>query len=743
MKKRILIGVVITDCHVDYQGEILRGIISQAFRADCDVAVLAPLHNFFVPSPHKNAEKAIFDLILSDRFDGFIYDRHTFCREDIRLIIDDLLKRSGKTVMLLDYADHKNFETTTVDDASAFETITDHLIDVHGHRRIYCLTGPRKNFGAEERLSGYKNSMKKHGLFYDKSYYEYGDYWHEAADKFADRIISGSLDRPDAVVCGNDIMAVRLSGKLIAAGIRVPEDIAVTGFDASEEGYTSQPTITSYSRPNFQLGSEACRRLYRIITGRICSKVPNESGSLRIGRSCGCQENISIRNSARRMKRISSSFEGYLLYGDMLFDITNVLSVENLADRIDNYTFLLYKMAHLDICLTRKYIESTLADASAARKLDFRIGDEMKAVLSKNSVSRNSGRDEYFSSSQLLPVYSEERRYPAAYYISPLHYNDNFFGYTALSFGKCPLSFSSIFLQWINYLNVALQHIRIKSMMNNTISVADRAIMYDRTTGLLNRNGIEREFSRINVPELYDRHYDFITVEVTGIKNTYYRSGEEKCRSIMLSFSHEVSSILTSGEICGIWGDNTICVITDVPGRADDLCRTLCTRIKDEASSGDSSGRDFSIGVYPFSPGSETSAADVLYKSSVNKAFSYSTSENTSNPQFEKLCMLRSRIMKNPELSWNISDIADSLFLSKSYLQKIYKSYFGKSIIEEMIEFRMEKAKKLLSQTGLTVTEIARDCGYSSYNYFVRQFRICEGVSPSGYREKVRKGAVS
>ena len=90
--------------------------------------------------------------------------------------------------------------------------------------------------------------------------------------------------------------------------------------------------------------------------------------------------------------------------------------------------------------------------------------------------------------------------------------------------------------------------------------------------------------------------------------------------------------------------------------------------------------------------------------------------------------------MKNPEKSWNISDIAEELYLSKSYLQKIYKSYFGKSIIEEMIQFRIEKAKNFLSDTDMTITEIARECGYSSYNYFVRQFKIAEGVSPSEYR---------
>ena len=91
-------------------------------------------------------------------------------------------------------------------------------------------------------------------------------------------------------------------------------------------------------------------------------------------------------------------------------------------------------------------------------------------------------------------------------------------------------------------------------------------------------------------------------------------------------------------------------------------------------------------------------------------------------------------IMKNPEMNWNISEIADKLFISKSYLQKIYKSTFGKSIIEELIQFRLDKAREMLLNTELTVSEIAHECGYSTYNYFVRQFKAAENISPSDYR---------
>ena len=740
MNRRILIGVLIADCHIDFQSEILRGIITQAFKSNCDIAVISPLHNFSVSSVHKDAEKTIFDLVFSDRIDGIIYDRNTFQNEEVCRYIDELCKRAEKPVMLLDYNDHKSFETTSVDDREAFETITDHLINVHGYRRIYCLTGPKNTFSGEERLAGFRNSMKRHGISIGKDWYEYGDFWTEAPKKYAKRILSGELERPEAIVCGNDVMAITLSKLFTDAGLRVPEDIAITGYDASIEGYQASPSITSYCRPNFQLGAEAVRRLYRIITGKICSKVPNENGELRLGESCGCAENPGLRHSILRNISINSRFESQLLYGDMLFDITNADNISTFADRLDNYTYFLHKMRRVRICLTKSYVDATID--KNAEQLGFRVGDDMKVILAKSAIWREAETNTFFSSSDILPDYTEDRSYPSAFFISPLHYNNNFFGYCAVSFGKEPRSFSSLYIKWINYVNVALEQVRIKSIMNRTILNTSKALLYDHITGLINRSGIEQEFSAKLSASSGNRFIECITFELHGLKKAYYQSGEEKANSIMAAFAKKLRSCIHNREICGAWASQTLCVISPDSGRAESIYNDLCGRIKETQSSGEENCNiDFSMGVCSLELTPSADLSDAMYKATVNRVFSYTISEPTSNPQFEKLCLLRNRIKKNPELPWNISEIAESLYLSKSYLQKIYKSYFGKSIIEEMIEFRISNAKTLLSQTDMTVTEISRECGYSSYNYFVRQFRLCEGCSPSDYRDEQKRKA--
>lgn len=732
MKKRLLIGVVITSCHIDFQEEILKGIISQAFRNNCNIAVLAALHHFAFNTPQKEYDKKIFELILSDKFDGFLYERNTFHSEKIKSYIDKLLERSGKPVMLLDSHDHRRFETTAIDDFSAFEQITDHLIDVHGCNKIYCLTGPRKAPVSEERLNGFRSSMKKHGLYYDRKNCIYGDFWEDAAKNLAGQIISGELNKPDAVVCGNDHSAVVLAENLINGGIRVPEDIAVTGYDNTDEAKNYSPPITTFSRPNFQLGAEAFRRLYRIITGKICNKVHNNNGGIIFGRSCGCSHEPDTANTTRREK-INAKLENDIFSRDMLFDVSSADSIADFADKLDNYTYYIYKMKRLEIYLTKKYLE-------LSNNLSFRNGDKIQAVLSKSSVRREDISGEYFSSSEILPIFSENRPYPCAYYISPLHYNDNFFGYSAVSFGKEAMSFSKLYLYWTNIINISLEHLRIKSILKNTSANAMQALNYDENTGMSNRDGLKKSLA--DMAERYGGHgltAYFIRIQITGLDKIYFQSGEPKCLKITACFADFLKSIIRKDEICGIWTDGVFCIITAYENRNEDIIPELIEKLKQTQFTSDKNCNiDFVAGLYSQEINTGMDLSNAMHKASVNRIFNYNISESNTNPQFEKLCMLRGRIMKNPEKQWIIDDIADELYLSKSYLQKIYKSYFGKSIIEEMIIFRIEKAKELLRTTSLTVTDISRKCGYSSYNYFVRQFKILEGVSPSEYRSKCR-----
>lgn len=738
MKSRLLIGIITTNCHTEYQGDILRGMISQAFKSSCDVSVICPLTSFQIETKHQYNEKNIFSLILSDVFDGFLYDRNSFHNEKIQKYIDKLCTSSSKPVMLLDYNDHNRFETTMADDMDIFEQMTDHLIEVHGCKKIYCLTGTKGTLSAEERLRGYLRSMKKHDLPIDRSYYTYGDFWHTSANEFAQKILNDKSGIPDAVVCGNDIMAVTLSEKLIKGGLRVPEDIAVTGFDASMDGYRANPSITSCKRPNFQLGAEAFRRLYRIITGKICSKVPDEPSKIRLGKSCGCTEDPLLKSRIMRKIKKNNLFQNKLFCSDMMIDITNAYDISNLIDKIDHYTYLIYKMSQIFICTTEKY--EAVINGTKDCKLDFNESDPVNIVFNKSAICRNPAAVKCNSSGEAINLFRQNRKQASAFYISPLHYNDNFFGFSAVSFGKLPIAYSDVYLQWINYINIAFEKVRIQSVMKLSLKKLDTMAIYDNITGLLSPNGFSEIFNkRLSEINSESTKITYVHIELTELKNFYHKNGNDKTKMLLKNFSDILKTSLIGTDICGTVAPGCFGIVSFNSNRAELIFDELKHSIINLKASSDNDFFAFTIGSYTCEFSEKISLTDMIYKASVNIIHTYSKKETISNPQFEKLCDLRNRMKKNPEYQWNISDIADNIFISKSYLQKIYKLYFSKSIIEELIQFRLEKAKKMLIETDQTVSDIAMKCGYTTYNYFVRQFRTFENVSPSQYRKLNKK----
>lgn len=104
------------------------------------------------------------------------------------------------------------------------------------------------------------------------------------------------------------------------------------------------------------------------------------------------------------------------------------------------------------------------------------------------------------------------------------------------------------------------------------------------------------------------------------------------------------------------------------------------------------------------------------------------------NPYYNIFCDLRNEIHLTPQNDWNIDGICKKLNLSRSYVQHLYKSFFGASIMEEVLLGRIEYAKYLLSSTDFTVYSISDMCGYTNDVHFMRLFKKVTGTTPSKYR---------
>lgn len=103
-----------------------------------------------------------------------------------------------------------------------------------------------------------------------------------------------------------------------------------------------------------------------------------------------------------------------------------------------------------------------------------------------------------------------------------------------------------------------------------------------------------------------------------------------------------------------------------------------------------------------------------------------------------KLLMLRRQISNNPQLSWTVYEMAEQLHISQGHLQLLYKQQFGVSCIEDVIDFRLRKAKDLLVYTEQSIADISEQCGYKNVEHFCRQFHKNTGTTPGNFRKSLR-----
>jgi LacI family transcriptional regulator len=175
----------------------------------------------------------------------------------------------------------------TVENKSGARAAVDHLIAVHGCRRIAFLAGPEGHEDSYWREMGYREALSAHGVPFDPTLVALGGFDGQVAQDAVNHWLMEGVAF-DAIFTGDDEAAAGALTALNRAGKRVPQDVALVGFDDTYFSRYLNPPLTTVHAPIEQVGQEAVRQLVKLVrTGRAAPLVllPTE---LVIRRSCGC-----------------------------------------------------------------------------------------------------------------------------------------------------------------------------------------------------------------------------------------------------------------------------------------------------------------------------------------------------------------------------------------------------------------------------------------------------------------------
>lgn len=142
---------------------------------------------------------------------------------------------------------------------------TQHLLTL-GHRRIGLITGPSRLLCSRARLDGYRAALETAGIAVDPALVLEGDFYHESGFE-SGRHLLALEDRPTAIFVSSDQMAFGLYEAVRRAGLRVPEDVSVVGFDDLPEARWASPPLTTVRQPLAEMGSLAARTALALVRG--------------------------------------------------------------------------------------------------------------------------------------------------------------------------------------------------------------------------------------------------------------------------------------------------------------------------------------------------------------------------------------------------------------------------------------------------------------------------------------------
>lgn len=180
-----------------------------------------------------------------------------------------------------------NLPMVTIENKSAAKGLVSHLIETHQRKNIVFLRGPEDNEDSGWRETGYRQALAEHGLTVDENLIAPGDYDRYVSQKSIRDLIERGK-KFDAVFAGDDDAAIGALAALKEAGIDVPGQVSVVGFDDQRLAAFLNPPLTTVHAPTDQVGAAAAQQLLKLIHGETVNPEILMPTELIVRNSCGC-----------------------------------------------------------------------------------------------------------------------------------------------------------------------------------------------------------------------------------------------------------------------------------------------------------------------------------------------------------------------------------------------------------------------------------------------------------------------
>ena len=480
--RRKRIAVLMASIEREYQQHFASGLAEASAGYGIDICIFNSMGHMDVAlSTSEAGESRIYDLPDLQAFDGIISMPATMGSDaTLRKIFEVMNQLKGKPHISIDVK-QENAVTIQFNDKNSVEELTEHMISRHGARRIMYVSGPINSKVAMDRMEACRAVMKRHGLAMEDKLVFDGQWTRMGGRQAAEKLLELKESLPDAIMCGNDDMALGVIEALNEHGFRVPRDVAVTGFDASREAVMRG--VTTIRRPIDRTAQKAIEILNRWIDGdKPAEEVVHMNTIPVYGDSCGCMKNQEhlndmLRNLGTEKWNMETTLTCISMYAGSMAGVGNEQEAHQRIQEFIRY----WDIRDFFLCV----------DPSVCREADREETETgaypKEMLLLYGMTGGKTYQPVLYSVQKLVPALEDERDTTLCLIFCPLYYRNRSFGYVALNPGS--LTSGAALYPFLMLLNGALMSLYLQTNIKRYTETIEQMAIRDIMTGMLNRRG--------------------------------------------------------------------------------------------------------------------------------------------------------------------------------------------------------------------------------------------------------------
>lgn len=506
---------------------------------------------------HGFGEKNIIHIPSLGEYDGIILASDTFGVEGMYEELTARIESCCSCPVVSLRKRDERFYNVLVDNYTNMSKMVEHFIRVHGFTRICFMTGVMTMEDAKERLRAYRETMARYGLPVTEDMIFEGDYWKQKGAQAVSYFLDREGERPQVIVCSNDYMAVSVCEALRERGIRVPEEICVSGFDDVEEARFSVPSITSTHVSCQEMASLAVGMIENILEHREQARDEYVRPQGRLRESCGCSK-IRDVGEAQQLFTQKEYMDHVLLHSlYMNIDMEEAGSFESLIQTAHDYApELRYEELYICLCDSRQEQELTGREMG-----EYTENMVLSVIMRPQEVQFCQER---FPRREILPEHC--RRDGKFLYVTCLHAKNRCVGYAVIKTRHIErlMYFYQI---WLMGVAGSLERLRMSSENQSLLELRSQ-YGQDQLTGLATRREMEKilkkSYERL---ELTGMGFCIASIDMDGLKTINDSYGHLEGDAALCAMAEILKEARgTLGEAARVGGDEfLLCIASEDP----------------------------------------------------------------------------------------------------------------------------------------------------------------------------------